>query len=129
MCGCLRDALKHLLKKKCESYSFCTTSLLLLIEPLCSSRIFLSAHTVSSIEAVLFGTRTQQLRKCLLIPRKSATIFTALILETNLYLQNQRVWRARVGHSYTCFMTDKVIFILSVSICKILSRKYPWILC
>lgn len=60
---------------------------------LCSSRIFSSAHTVSSVKAVLFGTGSQELgkkkKKSLLTreTRKSATIFTVLILKTNLHLQ------------------------------------------
>jgi len=48
---------------------------------------------VSSVEAVLFGSGSQWLRKYLLARetrkerRKNATIFTALILKIDLYLQ------------------------------------------
>lgn len=94
MCGCLRDAFEACpfvnWRKNVKGSPFvphlCSWWLNLL---LCSSRIFSSAHTVSNVEAVLFGTGRQQLRKCLLAreTRKSATIFPLSILKTNLYLQ------------------------------------------
>lgn len=72
---------------------------------LCGSRI-LSVHAVSNGEGVLFGTASQQLRKCLLAreTKKSAAFFTALILKTAMYLQKQEgpncVWSSTVGHNF-----------------------------